>query len=164
MTKEEKLQSIVNYIEYANLQFVEPFSLISATVVEASYWTGIPKNTILLYINRTFRTKYGEKFIKAQMIAHEIAYGNNPNVERIMNKELDKPKLKEPKERKEREAISEFGKAYKEYTGLSSIANRRLYVACTNYYYTYNEYPWNNEKKWEKICTKYGFEDKKAGD
>ena len=159
MTKEEKLKSIIDYIEYANLQFVEPFSLISSTVVEASYWTGIPKNTILIYINKTFKSKYGDKYIKAQMIAKEIAYGNNPNEEKIMSMEL---KPKEPKERKEveRNAKSEFGKAYREYTGLTSKANRPLYNACTNYYYKHNEFPWNNEKRWKKMCTRYKFDDK----
>ena len=160
MTKEEKLKSIIDYIEYANLQFVEPFSLISSTVVEASYWTGIPKNTILIHINRTFKAKYGEKFIKAQMIAHEIAWGNNPNEERIMAKDLDK-ETKEPKVRKEREATTEIGKAFKEYTGLNSKANRGLYVACNNYYYKHNELPWENKKRWKKMCEKYGFIDNK---
>ena len=159
MNNEEKLKSIIDYIEYAGLTFVEPFSLISSTIVEASYWTGIPKNTILIYINKTFKAKYGEKFIKAQMIAHEIAYGNNPNEERIMAKDLEK---KEPKVRKEREATTEIGKAFKEYTGLNSKANRGLYVACNNYYYKYHEFPWNNEKRWKKLCTKYGFVDKHA--
>ena len=156
MTKDEKLKSIVDYIEYAGLTFVEPFSLISATVVESSFITGIPKNTILIYINKTFKEKYGEKFIKAQMIAHEIAWGNNPNEERIMTKSLDK---KEPKVRKEREATTEIGKAFKEYTGLTSKANRGLYVACNNYFNKYHEFPWLNKKKWERICKRNNFVD-----
>lgn len=101
MTKDEKLEAIANYIEQAGLTFTEPFSLISATVVEASYWAGISKNVILVYINRTFKAKYGEKFIKAQRIAHEIAYGNNPNVEKIMNSDFSKQlQPKEPRELK----------------------------------------------------------------
>ena len=160
MTKDEKLKSITDYIEYANLVFTEPFSLISSTVVEASYWTGIPKNTILIYINKTFKAKYGEKFIKAQMIAHEIAWGNNPNEERIMAKSLDK---KEPKQRKEREATTEIGKAFKEYTGLTSKANRGLYVACNNYFNKYHEFPWLNKRKWARICKRNNFVDKHAG-
>lgn len=160
MTKQEKLDSIISYLEYANLVFTEPFSLISSTVVEASYWTGIPKNTILIYINKTFKEKYGEKFIKAQMIAKEIAYGNNPNEERIMAKDLDK---KEPKVRKEREATTEIGKAFKEYTGLNSRANRPLYVACNNYYNKYHEFPWYNKKKWKRMCERNNFVDKHAG-
>ena len=159
MTKQEQLDSIIQYLEYANLVFVEPFSLISATVVESSYITGIPKNTILIYINKTFKAKYGEKFIKAQMIAHEIAYGNNPNEEKIMAKSLDK-ETKEPKVRKEREATTEIGKAFKEYTGLNSKANRGLYVACNNYYYKYHEFPWLNKKKWERMCKRNNFVDK----
>ena len=93
------------------------------------------------------------------MIAKEIAYGNNPNVDKIMAKNLDK---KEPKERKEaeRKATSEFGKAYREYTGLTSKANRPLYNACTNYYYNHKEFPWFNEKRWKKMCTRYKFDDK----
>ena len=163
MSKDEQLQSITDYIEYAGLTFVEPFSLISATVVESSYITGIPKEMILRHINRTLRAKYGEKFVKAQMIAKEISYGKNPNVDKIMAKNLDK---KEPKERKEaeRKATSEFGKAYREYTGLTSKANRPLYNACTNYYYNHNEFPWKNEKRWKKLCVKYGFVDKNADD
>jgi hypothetical protein len=158
MTKQEQLDSIISYIEYAGLTFIEPFSLISATVVEASYWTGIPKNTILIYINKTFKTKYGEKFIKCQMLAHEIAYGNNPNEEKIMARSLDKPK--EPKERKEREATTEIGKAFKEYTGLNSKANRGLYVACNNYFNKYHEFPWLNKKKWDRMCKRNNFVDK----
>lgn len=158
MTKQEKLDSIISYIEYAQLQFVEPFSLISATVVESSFITGIPKNTILIYINKTFKAKYGEKFIKAQMIAHEIAWGNNPNEERIMAKDLYK---KEPKVRKGREATTEIGKAFKEYTGLTSKANRGLYVACNNYFNKYHEFPWLNKKKWERMCRRNNFVDNK---
>ena len=159
MTKQEKLEAIVNYIEHSNLQFTEPFSLISSTVVESSYWCEIPKNIILMYINRTFKKKYGEQYIKCQKIAHEIAWGNNPNEERIMAMDL---KPKEPKERKEieRNAKSEFGKAYREYTGLTSKANRPLYNACTNYYYKHKEFPWFNEKRWKKMCTRYKFDDK----
>ena len=157
MTKQEQLDSIISYIEYAGLTFVEPFSLISSTVVEASYWTGIPKNTILIYINKSFKAKYGEKFIKCQKIAHEIAWGNNPNEERIMAKDLDK---KEPKVRKEREATTEIGKAFKEYTGLTSKANRGLYVACNNYFNKYHEFPWLNKKKWERICKRNNFVDR----
>lgn len=160
MTKQEQLDSIIQYLEYADLVFVEPFSLISSTVVEASYITGIPKNTILIHINKTFKAKYGEKFIKAQMIAHEIAWGNNPNEERIMAKDLDK---KEPKVRKEREATTEIGKAFKEYTGLNSKANRGLYVACNNYFNKYHEFPWLNKKKWERMCKRNNFVDKHAG-
>lgn len=160
MTKQEQLDSIIQYLEYADLVFVEPFSLISSTVVEASYITGIPKNTILIHINKTFKAKYGEKFIKAQMIAHEIAWGNNPNEERIMAKDLDK---KEPKVRKEREATTEIGKAFKEYTGLTSKANRGLYVACNNYFNKYHEFPWLNKKKWERMCKRNNFVDKHAG-
>jgi hypothetical protein len=159
MSKDEKLKSIIDYIEYAGLTFVEPFSLISSTVVEASYWCEIPKNIILMHINRTFKKKYGEQYIKCQKIAHEIAWGNNPDEERIMAMDL---KPKEPKVRKEyeRNAKSEFGKAYKEYTGLTSKANRPLYNACTNYYYTHNEFPWFNEKRWKRMCTRYKFDDK----
>ena len=160
MTKQEKLDSIIQYLEYANLVFVEPFSLISSTVVEASYITGIPKNTILIYINKTFKEKYSDKYIKAQMIAHEIAWGNNPNEERIMAKDLDK---KEPKVIKEREATTEIGKAFKEYTGLNSKANRGLYVACNNYFNKYHEFPWLNKKKWKRMCERNNFVDKHAG-
>lgn len=157
MTKKDNLQSIISYIEYAGLTFVEPFSLISSTVVEASYWTGIPKETILKHINKTFKTKYGEKFIKAQMIAKEIAYGNNPNEERIMAKDLGK---KEPKVLKEREATTEIGKAFKEYTGLNSKTNRGLYVACNTYYNKHHEFPWLNKKKWKRMCERNNFVDK----
>lgn len=157
MTKQEQLDSIIQYLEYADLVFTEPFSLISATVVEASYHTGIPKNTILVHINKTFKAKYGEKYIKCQKIAREIAYGNNPNEERIMSMDL---KPKEPKKRKGREPSSEFGRAYKEYTGLNSKVNRSLYVACNNYYYKHKEYPWDKENVWNKMCEKYGFVDK----
>lgn len=112
-----------------------------------------------MHINRTFKKKYGEQYIKAQKIAKEIAGGNNPNEERIMAMELNP---KEPKERKEsvRNATSEFGKAYREYTGLTSKANRPLYNACTNYYYTKGKYPWNDSKRWKKMCTRYNFVDK----
>lgn len=158
MTNADKLQRIIDYIEYKGLAFVEPFSLISATVVEASYWTGISKLAILTHINRTFKKKYGEKYIKCQKIAKEISWGNNPDEERIMSMDL---KPKEPKERKEaeRNATSEFGKAYREYTGLTTKANRPLYNACTNYYKYHNEFPWLNEKKWKKMCTRYKFVD-----
>lgn len=154
MNKDEKLKSIIDYIEYAGLTFVEPFSLISATVVESSYITGMPKETILKHINKTFKTKYGEKYIKAQMIAKEIAYGNNPDEERIMALNLD-----QPKERKVREPSSEFGKAYKERTGLISKDNRPLYIASREYYIKHKEYPWLNEKRWKKLCSKYNFID-----
>lgn len=159
MTKDEQLKSITDYIEYANLQFVEPFSLISSTVVEASYWTGISKETILKHINRTFKAKYGEKYIKSQAIAHKIAMGENLNADKIMAKSLDKSK--EPKERKEREATTEIGKAFKEYTGLTSKANRGLYVACNNYYNKYHEFPWLNKKKWDRMCKRNNFVDNK---
>ena len=101
-TKDEKLEAIISYIEKAGLTFTEPFSLISATVVEASYWTGISKNTILVHINRTFKEKYGERYLKAQKIAHEIACGNNPDVEKIMNSDFSKQlQTKVTKERKQ---------------------------------------------------------------
>ena len=160
MTKQEQLDSIISYIEYAGLTFVEPFSLISSTVVEASYYTSIPKNTILIHINKVFKEKYGEKYIKAQMIAKEISWGNNPNTERIMAKDLEK---KEPKVRKEREATTEIGKAFKEYTGLTSKANRGLYVACNNYFNKYHEFPWLNKKKWKRMCERNNFVDKHTG-
>ena len=171
-TKEEKLDAIVKYIEHAGLTFTEPFSLISATVVEASYWTGISKNTILVHINRTFKEKYGEKYIKAQKIAHEIACGNNPDVEKIMNSDFSKqlqPKVpkdrkkyefrKEKSEYKKREASTEFGRAYVEHTGLRSSYNKKLYAACHNYYKTYKALPWDDEVKWSEICERYGFVD-----
>ena len=163
MTKDEQLKSIIDYLEYSNLQFVEPFSLISATVVESSFITGIPKETILRHINKVFKEKYGDKYIKCQKIAHEIAWGNNPNEEKIMAMDL---KQKEPKEQKvrkevERNATSEFGKAYREYTGLTSKANRPLYNACTNYFKYHHEFPWNNDKRWKRMCTRYKFDDRK---
>ena len=177
MTKEEKLEAIVQYLEHANLVFTEPFSLISATVVEASYWTGIAKNIILVYINRTFKAKYGEKYLKAQKIAHEIAYGNNPNVEKIMNSDFSKQlQPKEPKERKkytfhkdkseykQNVSTTVFGAAYKEYTGLNTKENQGLYVACHYWYQKHNEFAWNNKKRWKKLCKKFGFEDKKLAD
>ena len=176
-TKEEKLEAIVKYIEKAGLTFTEPFSLISATVVEASYWSGISKNIILVHINRTFKQKYGERFLKAQKIAKEISYGNNPDVEKIMNSDFSKQlQTKEPKERKQyefrkarseykkREASTEFGSAYVEYTGLRANANKKLYAACHNYYKTYKAYPWNDEVKWAEICERYGFSDKNVID
>ena len=150
MSKDEKLKSIIDYIEYAGLTFVEPFSLISSTVVEASYWTGIPKNTILIHINKTFKEKYGEKFIKAQIVAHKIANGENPSVDNIDD---------EPKKGKGRGLRSEFGKKYREYTGLTSKENRELYVSCRTYFEYHKDYPWNNKDKWQKICERYGFVD-----
>lgn len=177
MTKDEKLEAIANYIEQAGLTFTEPFSLISATVVEASYWAGISKNVILVYINRTFKAKYGEKFIKAQRIAHEIAYGNNPNVEKIMNSDFSKQlQPKEPRELKKytfhkdkseyRQTASTtvFGAAYKDYTGLNTKDNQGLYVACHHWYKKHKEFAWENKKKWNKLCKKFGFEDKKLAD
>lgn len=173
MSREDKLKRIVDYIEYKGLTFTEPFSLISATVVEASYWTGINKNTILVHINRTFKEKYGERYLKAQKIAKEISYGNNPDEEKIMNADFSKQlQPKERKERKkyefrkarseykEREATTEFGRAYVEYTGLRSSSNIKLYAACHNYYKQYKEFPWNDKAKWKEICEMYGFEDK----
>lgn len=154
MTKEEKLKSIIDYIEYANLVFKEPFSLISSTVVEASYWTNIPKNTILVHINRTFREKYGEKYIKAQSLAHKIANGENPDVDNIMSNNDNLPKRA-----KGRGICSEFGKKYNEYTGLISKDNRGLYTACRTYYEYHKEYPWKNKTKWKKLCEKYDFVD-----
>lgn len=173
-TKEENLEAIVNYIEYKGLTFTEPFSLISATVVESSYLTGINRNTILVYINRTFKEKYGEKYIKAQRIAKEIACGNNPDEERIWSMDVSKQlQPKEPKERKKyefrksrseykkREATTEFGRAYKEYTGLRSSSNKGLYAACHNYYKQYKALPWDDKVKWAELCEMYGFEDNK---
>ena len=172
-TKEDKLKRITDYIEYKGLTFVEPFSLISATVVEASYWTGISKSKILVYINRTFKDKYGERYLKAQKIAKEISYGNNPDVEKILNADFSKQlQPKEPKERKKYEfkkdkseykpkkATTEFGIAYKEYTGLRSSSNKKLYAACHNYYKHYKAFPWDDKVKWAEICEMYGFEDK----
>ena len=174
MSREEQLESIVKYIEYAGLTFTEPFSLISATVVEASYHTGINRNTILVHINRTFKEKYGEKYLKAQKIAKDISYGNNPDVEKIMNSDFSKQL--QPKERKERkkyefrkarseykkrEATTEFGKAYVEYTGLRSSSNKGLYAACHNYYKQKKAYPWDDKVKWAELCEMYGFVDEK---
>lgn len=150
MTKQEQLDSIIQYLEYANLVFVEPFSLISSTVVEASYITGIPKNTILIHINKTFKAKYGEKFIKAQIVARKIANGENPDVDNIDD---------EPKKGKGRGLRSEFGKKYREYTGLTSKENRELYVSCRTYFEYHKDYPWNNKDKWQKICERYKFVD-----
>ena len=173
-TKEENLEAIVKYIEHAGLTFIEPFSLISSTVVEASYHTGISKSKILVHINRTFKAKYGEQYIKAQKIAHEIASGNNPDEERIWSMDVSKQlQPKEPKERKPYEfkknkseykpkkTTTEFGRAYVEHTGLRSSSNKRLYVACHNYYKVYKEFPWLNKKKWKDICERYDFVDNK---
>ena len=169
-TKEENLEAIIKYIEQAGLTFVEPFSLISATVVEASYWTGISKNTILVHINRTFKEKYGERYLKAQRISHEIACGNNPDVEKILS--MDFSKQLQPKESKERKkyefkkgkeeykpkkVTTEFGRAYKEYTGLRSLYNKKLYAACHNYYKVHKEFPWDDPVKWAEICKRYNF-------
>ena len=154
MSKDEQLKSIIDYLEYANLVFVEPFSLISATVVESSFITGIPKETILRHINKVFKEKYGEKYIKAQAIAHKIAMGGNPNADNIMaNDEQTKVRGKG--------VCSEFGRAYKERTGLISKDNRPLYMACRTYYDYHKDYPWNNKDKWKKICSKYNFIDNK---
>ena len=173
MTKAEKLEAIVKYIEQAGLTFTEPFSLISATVVEASYWTEISKNVILVYINRTFKEKYGEKYIKAQRIAHEIAYGNNPNEEKIWSMDVSKElQSKEPKERstnftknvtntRQNVSTTVFGVAFKEYTGLNTKENQGLYVACHYWYKKHKEFAWENKVKWEKLCKKFGFEDNK---
>ena len=163
MTKQEQLDAITSYIEYAGLTFVEPFSLISSTVVEASYHTGIPKNIILMHINRTFRKKYGEQYIKSQKIVHEVACGKEPNVEKIMATDL-KPKEKKERKESERKATTEFGKAFKEYTGLTSKANRPLYNACTNYFYYHKELPWKNKTKWKRICEKHEFVDNNIGE
>ena len=154
MSKDEQLQSITDYIEYAGLTFVEPFSLISSTVVEASYWTGIPKNTILIYINKVFKEKYGEKYIKAQAVARKIANGENPDVDIDI----------QPKKGKGRGISSEFGKKYNEYTGLISKDNRGLYVACRTYYEYHKELPWKNKTKWKKMCEKYDFVDVKGSE
>lgn len=155
MTKDEKLKSITDYIEYAQLQFVEPFSLISATVVESSFITGIPKTTILKHINRIFKEKYGDKYIKAQMVARKIANGENPNVDNIDD---------EPNKGKGRGLRSEFGKKYREYTGLTTKENRELYVSCRTYYEYHKDYPWNNKGKWQKICERYGFVDVRSNE
>ena len=173
-TKKDKLEAIVKYIEQAGLTFTEPFSLISATVVEASYWTGISKNVLLVHINRTFKKKYGEKYIKAQRIAHEIAGGKNPDVEKILSMDVSKQlQPKEPKERKQYEfrkarseykpkkTTTEFGRAYVEYTGLRANDNKKLYAACHNYYKTYKTFPWNYKVKWSDICERYDFVDNK---
>ena len=169
-TKEDKLEAIIKYVEQAGLTFTEPFSLISATVVEASYHTGISKNTILVHINRTFKQRYGERFLKAQKIAHEIACGNNPDEEKILSMDFSKQlQAKEPKERKQYEfkkdkreykpkkTTTEFGSAYVEYTGLRSSYNKKLYAACHNYYKTYKAFPWDDKVKWAEICERYGF-------
>lgn len=173
-TKEEKLEAIVKYIEQAGLTFVEPFSLISSTVVEASYHTGISKSKILVYINKTFKERYGEEYVKAQKIAHSIASGKNPDEEKIWS--MDVSKQLQPKERKERkkyefrkdkseykkrEATTEFGRAYNEYTGLRSSTNKKLYAACHNYYKTYKSFPWDDKVKWAELCEMYEFLDKK---
>ena len=174
-TREEKLEAIVKYVEQAGLTFVEPFSLISATVVEASYHTGISKSKILVYINKTFKKKYGEKYIKAQKIAHEIACGNNPNEERIWSMDVSKqlqPKVtkerkkyefrKDKSEYKPKKATTIFGSAYKEYTGMNSKENFNLYAACHNYYNVHKAFPWDDEEKWAAMCERYGFADKKV--
>ena len=148
--REEKLEKIVEYIEYAGLTFTEPFSLISSTVVEASYWTGISKSKILVYINKTFKEKYGEKYIKAQRIAHSIASGNNPDEEKIWSMDVSKQlQSKEPNERKKYEfkkdkseykpkkATTILGQAFKEYTGINTKDNFNLYSACHQYYKHY---------------------------
>ena len=177
-TKNEKLEAIINYIEHAGLTFTEPFSLISATVVEASYWTGISKNIILVHINRTFKERYGERYLKAQRIAHEIAGGKNPDVEKIMNSDFSKQlQTKETKKKrkpyefrkdkseyKPKKTTTEFGRAYVEYTGLRANANKKLYAACHNYYKTYKAFPWDDKVKWAEICERYGFEDKNVID
>lgn len=172
--KEKQLEAIVKYIEYKGLTFTEPFSLISATIVESSFITGINKSTILVHINRTFRAKYGEKYIKSQRIAKEIACGNNPDEERIWSMDVSKQlQPKEPKERKKyefrkarseykkREATTEFGRAYNEYTGLRSSSNKKLYAACHNYYKQYKSFPWDDKVKWAELCEMYDFVDNK---
>ena len=174
MSKEEKLQKIIDYIEYKGLTFTEPFSLISATVVEASYHTGINKNTILVHINRTFKAKYGEKYIKFQKIAHEIASGNSPDEDKILNADFSKqlqPKetkkrkpyefKKDKSEYKPKKTTTVFGSAYKEYTGMNTKENFKLYAACHNYYKVHKEFPWDDKVKWEKLCERYGFVDNK---
>ena len=171
-TKEEKLEAIVKYIEYAGLTFIEPFSLVSSTVVEASYWTGISKSKILVYINKTFKERYGEKYIKAQRIAHVIACGKNPDEEKIMKSDVSKQlQPKEPKERKKYElkkdkgeykpkkATTILGQAYKEYTGMNTKENFNLYSACHQYYKHYKKFLWENPEKWKKACERYGFVD-----
>ena len=169
-TKEEKLEAIVKYIEQAGLTFTEPFSLISATVVEASYWTGISKSKILVYINKTFKERYGEEYVKAQKIAHSIACGKNPNEEKIWSMDVSKqlqPKVQKKRkpyefkkgkeEYKPKKTTTEFGRAYVEYTGLRANANKKLYAACHNYHKQYKEFPWNDTVKWSEICKRYGF-------
>ena len=172
-TKEDKLAKIVEYIEYKGLTFTEPFSLISATVVEASYWSGISKSKILVYINKTFKKMYGEKYIKAQRIAHSIASGKNPDEEMIWSMDVSKQlQQREPKERKKYEfskdkseykpkkATTILGQAYKEYTGLNTKENFNLYSACHQYYKHYKKFLWENPDKWKKACERYGFVDK----
>lgn len=174
MSKEDKLQKIVDYIEYKGLTFTEPFSLISSTVVEASYHTGINKNTILVHINRTFKEKYGERYLKAQKIAKEIACGNNPDEKKIWSMDVSKQlQPKEPKKRKPYEFRKDkseykpkktttiFGSAYVEYTGLRANSNKKLYAACHNYHKQYKSFPWNDAKAWTEICERYGFVDNK---
>ena len=171
-TKEDKLAKIVEYIEYAGLTFTEPFSLVSATVVESSYWTGISKSKILVYINKTFKGRYGEKYVKAQKIAHVIASGKNPDEEKIMKSDVSKQlQPKETKERKKYEfskdngeykpkkATTILGQAYKEYTGLNTKENFNLYSACHQYYKHYKKFLWENPEKWKKVCERCGFVD-----
>lgn len=168
-TIEEKLEAIVNYIEQAGLTFTEPFSLISATVVESSYWTGISKNTILVHINKTFKMKYGEKYVKAQRIAHEIAYGKKPNEERIWSTDVSKElQTNEPEECnngkgkcKPKKTTTVLGSEFREYTGLNTKENQPLYNACVYWYKEHEELPWENKDRWKIICERYGFEDKK---
>ena len=172
-TKEDKLEAIVKYIEYAGLTFTEPFSLVSATVVEASYWSGISRSKILVYINKTFKGRYGEKYIKAQRIAHSIASGKNPDEEMIWSMDVSKQlQPKEPKERKKYEfkkdkseykpkkATTILGQAYKEYTGMNTKENFNLYSACHQYYKVHKAFPWDDKVKWAEMCEKYGFVDK----
>ena len=174
-TREDKLEAIIKYIEKAGLTFTEPFSLVSATVVEASYWTGISKGKILVHINRVFKEKYGEKYIKAQRIAHVIASGKNPDEEKIMKSDVSNQlQPEEPKERKKYEfkkdkseykpkkATTILGQAYKEYTGMNSKENFNLYSACHRYFKQHKEYPWNDKVKWSELCERYGFTDKKV--
>ena len=173
MNKEDKLAKIVEYIEYAGLTFIEPFSLVSSTVVESSYWTGISKSKILVYINKTFKERYGEKYIKAQRIAHVIASGKNPDEEKIMKSDVSKQlQPKEPKERKKYElkkdkgdykpkkATTILGQAYKEYTGMNTKENFNLYSACHQYYKVHKAFPWDDKVKWAEMCVKYGFTNK----
>lgn len=173
-TKEEKLDAIISYIEQAGLTFTEPFSLISATVVEASYHTGISKSKILVHINRTFKERYGEEYIKEQKIAHSIASGKNPDEEKIWSMDVSKqlqPKVqkerkpyefkKDKSEYKPKKSTTILGQAYKDYTGMNSKENFNLYSACHQYYKVHKSFPWDNKEKWEKMCNKFGFEDKK---